>query len=1293
MVSVWSLTAADKGGDYMRPREMSKTDFLNMLQIGTVDTGSGTLFGVTKRRDVSQQSLTLVISTGGSGKSAILQAIRTARQKLKVDYTSYVKFLVVDSASGELEPLEREGIDTLNISSNMIQDRLKPENRENFYKRFVPPDFPYQIINDQGAGQQRLIGKVKLYDQNGMGTTNDKALRDKIAGYFSSDWAASKSLPVNVMILTGISGGNGSGTFMSIAAIAKAACPNPGQVTVYGYIMLPDTAEKYANSDAQKKNLHGNGFAALKELESYESFTMEPGREECFYSRNSAQNVELSASSSLIDYPVLISGNYDEAVSMIAETIVNTVAASGGEFDQKSFYSNQNAAKTTRLAAANVSQGGVLKNGACPEDSHMYCGIGYARAAIPERVVVPYVISRVSQSLYDPHANDSIAAGQGQAEVTAFCTGERALNRADFDKQLRYLLGLNPNVPLRADNMWVLNVWNYMTRVSQVHDSQVEITYDDIARGNVSQYYAGFAEEAKKNEAVENMRKFVKDLCDNYKEKARTIMKKFGPRAMYYLYEGKGNVTQDGEQEDYSAVSLKTQIEFVRNQLMDLKPGRRPPYLEARGRIGSALHKKEVTDWCQNAKLATEANVRYSVAQIMKGDNGIWKTEFVDPFDDFLASVDRFARVMEEVSDYYAGIGNSLAANDFRAFAQAGNEENSVNLCTDASIYGWVQKQIQNKIANVKIGDVRSALVDDFYTNTDKWISSDRGVARRQFDDVMSAQVAVGGHAAGGNGLSLGVNDYFDHVLEGVPDDQQKTVIDNAVKTIYAQLITKSSPSIKLKPGTDQIINRTILLPQSLGAGKSGQMIQNAFKGNNAGQGGGSQSGVFFSSATDAIVCYQTSVANALADLQDITLWENAYDENRKNTQHLSNPEYPTLHMDTGYSQYKDLDQTETDREKNVNGRQPLPLQEAPSPADQIKIYGTGLSWWDYPSVNYSRYADDFTNAQGTIESAYRSGIFTKRIEEALRIGIIECVKDGYTYKYYMNIMPSDWTNLKVRGYRNKSKDGRFVRGKELFEYLRDQNTQSSGTYRKQICLAESPFFGQNGFDFTEVVKNEHWQTPKVDRQAKMYMMRILRKATELYQELEDTMYRFYPIEWELENKEKDLIKVSRYQNFARWVLYGVITTDEDEMYWNVKTTAKGNEEDIIGFGRRSRANMDSIQKKMLLDGFRLKLVYDAFSDMTGSLDLTDEDLNQIKDDVTASLSDREFDKMIDRNFALLKDEVAAYNEKYGKSKDSLEAIMDAYGVDDNEMETMQQIVDFYETVADVIDQEEKALG
>ena len=422
----------------------------------------------------------------------------------------------------------------------------------------------------------------------------------------------------------------------------------------------------------------------------------------------------------------------------------------------------------------------------------------------------------------------------------------------------------------------------------------------------------------------------------------------------------------------------------------------------------------------------------------MRGDNGIWKRELVDKLENFLASTERFTDAMEEISAYYAGVGISLATDDFKQFAEAGSARNSVNLCTNADVYDWVKQQISKKITNVDIGKVRSALVDDFYTYTEQWISSSEGVARQRFDEIMSAALQIGSHAAGGNGMSLGISDYFDYVLDGITNaNDQQTAVMNAVRNIYNQLQTKSSPSLKLKPGTEEVINRYILLPDSLKGGKSGELIKNAFDNCIRGEGTGSEKEVYFSSVTDAIVCYQTSVANAISDLKDLDLWENAY-ENHTNTQHLNNGEYPRLHMDTGFSQYKELDQAATDRAAHQDGaRESLPLDEAPSAADQNLIYGTGLSWFDYPSINYARYADDFTNSADTTESKYRSGLFTKRVREALRIGVIERVKAGFTYKYFLNLIPSDWTNLGVGAYRNMQ-NGRFVRGQVLFSAFPD---------------------------------------------------------------------------------------------------------------------------------------------------------------------------------------------------------------------------------------------------------------
>ena len=767
-------------------------------------------------------------------------------------------------------------------------------------------------------------------------------------------------------------------------------------------------------------------------------------------------------------------------------------------------------------------------------------------------------------------------------------------------------------------------------------------------------------------------------------------MKKYGPRAIVYLYDGVGNFLPTGKREVYGN-GLKDQISYVSDQLLNIKPGKRPPRLSGRSVLDILGRKKDVVEWCGLAKAATEQDVLYKLAELMRGDNGIWKRELVDKLENFLASTERFTDAMEEISAYYAGVGISLAMDDFRQFAEAGSARNSVNLCTNAHVYDWVKQQISKKITNVDIGKVRSALVDDFYTHTDQWISDSEGTARQRFDEIMSAALQIGGHAAGGNGMSLGISDYFDYVLDGITNaNDQQTAVMNAVRNIYNQLQTKSSPSLKLKPGTEEVINRYILLPDSLKGGKSGELIKNAFDNCIRGEGTGSEKEVYFSSVTDAIVCYQTSVANAISDLKDLDLWENAY-ENHTNTQHLNNGEYPRLHMDTGFSQYKELDQAATDRAAHQDGaRESLPLDEAPSAADQNLIYGTGLSWFDYPSINYARYADDFTDSANTTESRYRSGLFTKRVREALRIGVIEREKAGFTYKYFLNLIPSDWTNLGVGAYRNMQ-NGRFVRGQVLFQYLKNQNPASDGVCRKQICISGSPFFGADGFDFTRKANLDNWTEDRADRQAEKYMMRILRKATELYQEMEDTMYRFYPIEYDLEKKEaeydlkkKEQEQKHQYENFADWVLYGVITCD-DGMYWSVRTTVKGNEENLMNFGRRSVVMMDKDQKRLLTDGLRLKIVYDSFTELRQELGLTDDQLDQVKNAVINSLSDTEFDQMMDRNLTFVQKELDAYNEKYGKQKDPLDAIMNAYEADDDQLDQMQEIVDFYGAVGNAV--------
>lgn len=66
--------------------KISEQTLREILETAEVDVGNGTLFGVAEQREPEKQRLTLIISTGGSGKSSIQEAMDIAEQKLKPDY-------------------------------------------------------------------------------------------------------------------------------------------------------------------------------------------------------------------------------------------------------------------------------------------------------------------------------------------------------------------------------------------------------------------------------------------------------------------------------------------------------------------------------------------------------------------------------------------------------------------------------------------------------------------------------------------------------------------------------------------------------------------------------------------------------------------------------------------------------------------------------------------------------------------------------------------------------------------------------------------------------------------------------------------------------------------------------------------------------------------------------------------------------------------------------------------------------------------------------------------------------
>ena len=1277
--------------------DLSRSDFLLKLKIGEIDTGSGTLFGVPQRRAASQSRLTLVISTGGSGKAAILKALSIANQKLEINYSNFIKFLVVDSATKELEPLKKAGIDVLNISSPMPQDRLKNEKRSPFYQHFIKEDFPIHRLDSEGSNQMRQVGKVKFYDKQD-GSTNDQIFENKIKGYFEGDWQPYKEKEVDIMVLTGIAGGNGSGTFLDIAVRARRACPNPSKVKVYGYIMLPDTAEKFAGSDDAKKSLYRNGFAALKELESYESLSMESGREEVFDFPNGS--IKVNSLKKPYDYPVLMSGDYDKAVGIIAETIVNTAANIqqtaddiDGPFGQSSFYSNRDVQRDNKLTKNEVSRYGILKAGACPEDSHMYCSIGYANASIPEKIVIPHVVGKVCKTVYSPVGNAVLGEASNTA-ATFFCTKERSLSKTDFQSAIRELLGLSPRDTLDESSLWNIISGN-MRRFCIPQNNNYEVSRNEAVTGKSEKYERGFGITAKTEEATKHMSDAIAGEFGNFKSRAQSIMKKYGPRAMEFLYDGTGNIGEDGKKESYSDICLKTQIDYVKTQFMNQKAGDKPRKIKPLGLGGtiiSVVTDKPFDTWKQNMRNWAEREITFKVSQNMQGANGEWQVKYVTPMADFLWAAARFADVLETIADYYEGVGKSLATDSFQDFAEQGGEANGINLCRDAEMYLWVKDRVNRKLADVstRIQDIREKLIDDFYQNTAAWTSNEDGVARKEFDEIMSKACKVGKYAGANNGMDLTITDYFSHVLEDVPPSEQQIKINNSVNTIFDQLMTVSTPCLKLKEGVTRTCNGTIMLPQSLKAGNSGPMIEKAFK-DKLKDSNKKQANLVFSSVVDSIVCYQTSVADALSDIADIDKWEKAYEEVLDATTHLHNGQYPTLHMDTGHSQYNELSMSQTAFEEHIHGKRdvyPAKAEEKDAKAVLDSIYGTGLSWPHYPSINVGKYGNEFGGSSNTLEASYRRDIFAKKIEEALRLGVIECVRDGDVYKYYANIIPRGWTNFGVRGYMSKRKNGLYVRGKELFEHLAAQNPETTEPFRKQIYLQDTQFFGPDGFDFSEAISNDHWNQARIDREHKAYMMRVVRKSTGLYQDMEDTLFKLYPVEFELQKKEVKVLRRLQYRKFFEMYTKGIVNSDEKGAKWDAVVDSSGETEELVIFTKYLLQELDELDKAMILDKLRLYYVYKEYAEIRKAFNLTDEKLSEIESKINkkSKTARAEFEALFEKRMARLNAEYENYSNKYLDGDDPIDAMMEAYKIDDSYwMKELKAVSEFYEALGEMI--------
>ena len=368
----------------------------------------GGIYYENARVEASDTEATLFIGLGGTGADMLIRiknevkrrmVLPTINGKLVSDTPSNIAFLALDTDKNTTKKtwgtatFDQFGEEFCSLAIGDIpaivtQWKTKSEAGVEEAKWYDKVD---GVAALPGAGGIRQIGRLMLFENV---RTVNRRIQEKIRK-ITEDGINS----VTVVLVTGIAGGTGSGTFLDVAYLARHALENLniGSKKVYGYVVLPDVNLKKGGNEV---DLWRNGFASLKELD----YWMSPGENEhkAQFVQNYGSEVSVrSIASPPFEFCHLLSAqaldgsplSYDKVISSMAENVFAYIAGevgyessgSGGSMD--AMYSNISGYITTLTTLAPMP--------AC----YRYLAVGSHKLEIPYEEISTLLAVRLFEKL------------------------------------------------------------------------------------------------------------------------------------------------------------------------------------------------------------------------------------------------------------------------------------------------------------------------------------------------------------------------------------------------------------------------------------------------------------------------------------------------------------------------------------------------------------------------------------------------------------------------------------------------------------------------------------------------------------------------------------------------------------------------------------------------------------------------------------------------------------------------------------------------------------------------------
>ena len=372
------------------------------------------------KRDVVPKKSFLIISYGGTG-GEVLYALkkRLQRDLDDDDFEQRVRILAIDTDTGARKYTEKTEDPETHQEQTRVIDKFTPAEFQwldgsparalinnrilDGVDNWINPRLLDKVksnqdfLNGEGAGATRQVGRLLLTPK----ATRDN-LRNKIVTLVG-ELTNNNTNKLMVFILTGISGGTGSGividgTYLIRSYINSAVAPT--RVEYWGFVLLPPTGDSARENDILSGDL--NGYSALKEIDYFMTLP-DIGKS---YQQQFGQDL-IKDSNKLFDACYLIDGsipgmNFSNARQRAKEVVTDCVLdmitsqqTVGGNGPQpvESFMSNAS-------KKAEVMVGKTDPKIAPREANYIYCVLGHGQTLIPLDLMKGYVAKAVFDKMY-----------------------------------------------------------------------------------------------------------------------------------------------------------------------------------------------------------------------------------------------------------------------------------------------------------------------------------------------------------------------------------------------------------------------------------------------------------------------------------------------------------------------------------------------------------------------------------------------------------------------------------------------------------------------------------------------------------------------------------------------------------------------------------------------------------------------------------------------------------------------------------------------------------------------------